>query len=217
MRVKFTITGQTPLLMHADNVEAADLLEQWRKDPNNKDKSKAGDDRQPGWTWQSYLYSDGKHVAIPSANLMVGLRQAGAKMILKGVTTYKQASQSELCVLSEFIDFSFGKEKSLPIADVLKVRDKPFAEQSAWAIERGFKIDVRRAAIGRAKHVRTRARFDSWQIQSEMEVYSPDVLTPEVLTQLFDIAGRGGLGDWRPACKTPGAFGMFSTKLKFLK
>ena len=92
MKVAFELTGEMPLLMHSDDVEAADELKEWRKDPANKDLSVAGDDRSPAWTWQTYLYSDGEHVTIPGANLMVNLRTAATQIILKKQKTFKELS-----------------------------------------------------------------------------------------------------------------------------
>lgn len=54
----FELTGTTPLLMHADDVDAADALIEWRQKPDNKNISKPGDDRSPPWAWQTYLYRD---------------------------------------------------------------------------------------------------------------------------------------------------------------
>jgi len=45
MEYKFKLTGATPLLVHADDVEKADLLKAWRKNPENKNLSVPGDDR----------------------------------------------------------------------------------------------------------------------------------------------------------------------------
>jgi len=69
-RYRFELTGFMPLLMHADNIEGSDELTEWRKLPANKGLSVPGDDRSPGWTWQTYLYHDGEHVVMP-ADLVV--------------------------------------------------------------------------------------------------------------------------------------------------
>lgn len=121
MLVKFHLTGTMPLLMHADDVEAADSLEAWRKDPGHKNISKAGDDRSPAWTWQTYCYSDGEHLTIPSGNLMVCLRYAGTQIILKKQTTFKQLSQSGMLITSEYMDFRVNK-KQIPIAEIFALR-----------------------------------------------------------------------------------------------
>ena len=96
MRFRFTLTGQTPLLLHADDVEKADQLQEWRKDSENRDISVKGDDRSPPWTWHTYCYHDGKHLTVPSDNLMVSLREGAKEIILKGQKTFKSLSQSGL-------------------------------------------------------------------------------------------------------------------------
>ena len=94
MKFAFTLTGLSPLLFHADDVEKNDALSEWRKDSHNKDVSKPGDDRSPPWTWQTYLYSDGDNLVLPQDNLSAALLSAGAGMILKGRKSMKEASQT---------------------------------------------------------------------------------------------------------------------------
>ncbi len=217
MDVAFELTGVTPLLMHNDDIEAADLLNGWRKDPANNDVSKKGDDRSPGWTWQTYLYSDGEHVGIPSGNLMVNLRTAATKVPLpdgKNGKTCKEISQSGMVVRDEFLAFTFNGKQRLKIADVLKLREKPFAEQAAWAAKEGFRLFAKRARVGQSKHVRVRPRFETWSVRGVLAVTAP-AITFELVEEFFEYGGRGGLCDWRPSSpKSPGPFGMYETKLK---
>jgi hypothetical protein len=213
-RVDFSLTGHTAILYHADDVEASDELQAWRKDPSNKKLSVPGDDRSPAWTWITYLYHDGDHLAWPSYNLMVGLRAAGAQMILKRQKTFKEVSQSGITMDSEFLTFTTGGKQLpfKPFAD-LKASAKNFKAHAEFARAHGFKLFIKRAVVGKAKHVRVRARFDEWAMRGSLTVHAPEI-TFEILERLFDIAGRGGQGDWRPNCKTPGPFGMFAAELK---
>lgn len=223
MQLAFELTGTMPLIMHADDIDAADALKAWRNAPENKNFSVGGDDRSPPWTWMTYLYSDGEHVTMPAANVMVALRTAGAQIIMKKQKTYKEISQSGMVITSEFCTL-LSNGKQVPIApfnwpsEAAKIGDNPgpFDEQ----IELGKKHDIRlytkRAKIGQSKHIRVRPRFESWAVKGEIEVFAPE-LTFEIVERLFGFAGRGGLGDWRPACKTPGPYGMFTAKLNELK
>jgi hypothetical protein len=213
MKAEFILTGEMPLLMHPDDVEASDSLRAWRQDPANKNASVAGDDRSPAWTWQTNLYSDGEFVTVPSANLMVAMRQAGSQMILKKQKTYKEISQSGLLIPTEYLHFSLDGTRQIAIADCHKLRDFPFSKQADAVRAMGFRLFVKRAKIGTSKHVRVRPRFDAWQIRGTIAVLTPDI-SWEVLGTLFDLAGRVGLCDWRPGCKTPGPYGMFTAKLK---
>jgi len=211
--VRFTLTGEMPLLMHADDVEAADTLDVWRKDPANKNVSKAGDDRSPAWTWMSYLYSDGTHVTVPSHNLMVNLRYAGTQIIMKKQKTFKETSQSGMLIPDEYLDFQVGNGRKVAMADILAMKGKLFAEQATGAEALGFRLYVKRARVGQSKHVRVRPRFDTWSVSGRVIVTAPE-LTFDVLKQMFEIGGRGGMCDWRPNCKTPGPYGMYSAEVK---
>ena len=178
----------------------------------NKNVSTAGDDRAPAWTWQTYCYSDGTHLAMPSENIMVALRQAGAQLILKKQKTYKEISQSGLLITTEFCELRAGG-KLIAVDKLREMKEKPFGQQAAEAQKYGFRLFCKRAKIGTSKHVRVRPRFDSWSVSGRIQILANEI-TPEVVAQLFDLAGRVGLGDWRPGCKTPGPFGMFSAKVK---
>jgi hypothetical protein len=213
MNLKFKLTGLTALLMHQNDVESRDLLEAWRKDPEHKKSSKAGDDRSPAWTWQTYLYSDGQRVTIPSQNLMVAIRKAGAQIILKKQTTFKELSQSGMLITSEFLDFQAGTPlRPIAIRDITSIADKTFAEQSNATRDLGFRLFVKPSAVQSSSHVRVRPRFDQWQVTGEIITSVPE-LTQEIVKQLLDRAGRVGLCDWRPGCKTPGPFGMFKAEI----
>lgn len=217
MKLTFELIGEMPLIMHADDVEASDALQAWRKDPANKNLSVPGDDRSPAWTWQTALYSDGEHVAMPSQNIMVALRQAGAQMIMKRQKTYKEISQSGLLITSEFCEFRC-RGKQLPITEIdwsvsRHGKAGSFAEQCERAESLGFKLFAKRAKIGTSKHIRVRPRFDDWFVKGSISIMAPE-LNKDIVQQLFEIAGRVGLCDWRPGCKTPGPYGMFSAKLK---
>lgn len=209
---KFTLTGITPLLMHADDVEAASTLADWRKAPENKNVSVPGDDRSPPWTWQTYLYRDAEGlVAMPADNVMVCLRQAGAKMILKGQKTFKEITQSGLLIADETLDFTIGG-KSIEVAQFVDARDDSFADQKKAADKAGFDLLVKRAKVGNSKHVRVRPKFTGWEISGLIQVLAPEI-TFDHLKTLFALAGDVGLCDWRPGCKTPGRFGMFEAKV----
>lgn len=205
---KFTLTGITPLLMHADDVEAASTLDDWRKAPENKNVSVRGDDRSPPWTWQTYLYRDADGlVTMPADNVMVCLRQAGAKMILKGQKTFKEITQSGLLIPDETLDFTIGG-KPIEVAQFVDARDDSFADQKKAADRAGFDLLVKRAKVGNNKHVRVRPKFTGWKVSGAIQVLAPEI-TFDHLKSLFSLAGDVGLCDWRPGCKTPGRFGMF--------
>ncbi len=212
MRYAFELKGISSLLVHADNVLASDDLMEWRKDPSHKSISVAGDDRSPAWSWMSYLYSDGEHLCMLSDAIMVALRFAGAKMTMKKQETYKAATQSGILIDDEFLPILVGG-KPIACSDISKLKALTFAQQAHDVRILGFCLDVRRGVVGSSKHVRVRPRFDSWCLRGALDVSEP-AITPSVLGQLFDIAGRrSGVGDWRPSSRASGSHGRFTAVL----
>lgn len=213
MDFDFILRGTQPLLMHADDVLQSDELTSWRQDPTNRNVSVAGDDRHPAWTWQTYLYHDGTHLAVPQECVMTALRTAGAKVPAKGKSTFKALSQSGMIVTSDYCEFRCGG-KQIPILDLIAVRDAPFGEHVKRAQKLGFDLSIKRAKIGTSKHVRVRPIFHDWTVSGQIAVSEP-AITEDVLRNLMAIAGRlAGLGDWRPSApKSPGPHGMFTAEV----
>lgn len=209
----FTLKGITPLLMHADDVEAAGEVSQWRTDPANRDTDK-GDDRCPAWTWQTYTYRDeSNRIAMPADNIMVALRHAGAKVILKRQKTFKEISQSGLFIPDETCPLLVNG-KPIDMTKFHSIKDEPFPEHRKLAQKHGFDLLVKRAAMnGRSKHVRVRPMLSGWTVTGTVQVLSEEI-TSEKLELLFTLAGNGGLCDWRPSCKTPGRWGQFESTVK---
>lgn len=210
--VKVTIKGLTPLLMHADNIEWSDAMDEWRKQPENKALSKAGDDRTPPWRWIGSLNTDGKIITIPSEYIMGCMMAGGAQVPTgSGKKTFKAQSQSGLlCPEFHWPLHVNGSGSTIPIEDVNALREKKLFSQHAEGVKGlGFSLFVKRAKVGQAKHVRVRPRFDQWSTEGRVAIID-DAITPKILQQILDIAGRyKGLGDWRPGGRTPGQFGMF--------
>lgn len=213
-RASFELVGTMPLLMHWDNIEGGDLLKEWRQSPENKNQSVPGDDRSPGWTWQTYLYTDGENVTMPADNIMGALMYGGTQVILKKQKTYKELSQSAILIDAEHCRFTYDSGKVLSMADVLAMKEQPFSKQAELCRKLGFRLFCKRAKIGTSKHVRVRPRFDSWKVSGELEVSSPD-LPFDRLEAIFGYAGRAGLCDWRPnSPKRPGPYGQFESVVK---
>jgi len=217
-RAEFVLTGVTPLLMHADDVDANDILTGWRKDPKNKSQSTPGDDRSPPWTWQTYWYLDDEGcMTIPSDNMLSCLCYAGGKIPLKKQETLKRLVASGIQMPSDFLEFRTNGEK-VNVESFVNNRDEEFTAQLKRAKEMGFDLDKRRVTVGTAKHVRIRPKFKNWTLSGEL-ILSSSEFTEDRLKQLFEIAGTaGGLGDWRPSApKKPGRYGMFEAKVRILK
>lgn len=212
-----TLTGKTPLLMHQDNIEWADFMEDWKNDPENKRASKAGDDRTPAWRWLGSAYHDGQNLCIPQANIMRSLMEGGAMVPVPGGRsgkTFKAQTQSGM--MSETPSWLLTLDgASIAWADIEKLKDEPkFSAHKAHCHALGFDLLVKRAKIGTSKHIRVRPEFPAgWRLHGRLAVWD-DQLTLPVLEQILHYAGQyKGIGDWRPGGKTPGPYGVFDAEI----
>lgn len=218
-RYAVELTGQTPLLMHHDNLSWAETMKAWGKDPANKKNSVAGDDRSPAHRWIGNLYVEGGLVVIPSDNLMTVLREGGAKCPT-GVRggTYKRQTQSGIVVDQAAWPIIVGG-KQIKYADIKPLINEPdFAVHEDTCRNLGFELFVKRSKIGQAKHVRVRPRFDSWSFSGTLTVFD-EAITLGVLQNILTFAGAyAGIGDWRPSSpKSPGSFGKFTAVVEAIK
>lgn len=212
-----TLTGKTPLLMHNDDIEWADLMTEWKDNPANKKHSKAGDDRTPAWRWVGALYHDGEYLAMPSDNCARCSMEGGAMVPVPGGKngkTFKAQTQSGMQFAQPFLRFTnFGRQ--IPMADIkalMKIED--FAKMKTMVNDLGFTLFIKRAKIGASKHIRVRPRFDNWMVEGDVVVHDSQ-LTQPILEQVFTYGGQyKGLGDWRPGSRTPGHFGMFEAAVR---
>lgn len=215
-RYEVTLTGTSPLLMHADDVQWGDALKAWRDDPANKGQSVAGDDRSPAWTWIGYCYHDGAVLGIPSDNLMTAFRDGGVLVPSgKGKGTLKRATQSGILVDQVLWPLT-SRGTRISIADVQSLSDeRNFTAMIERARKIGIELFVKRAKIGTSKHVRVRPRWDEWSVTGTITVLD-SAITRQKLEALLAYSGRyAGVCDWRPGSpKSPGPFGMFEAKVR---
>jgi len=213
-RYEVTINGVTPLLMHMDNIKWGERVKLWSKDPANKSKSVAGDDRSPAWTWLGYCYHTDRLI-IDSDNLMTMFRDAGKKCpAARGKGSLKAATQSGIVI--DQIGWPLVSAKGEIEWKVLEelVDENDFAIHEETAVELGFELFVKRAKIGQAKHVRVRPRFDKWSANGSITVLD-DNLSKSTIETLLAQGGRYiGLCDWRPGCPASGRYGMFDSKIR---
>jgi hypothetical protein len=212
---RITLTGKTPLLMHADNIEWADRMDKWKNDPANRASSKAGDDRTPPFRWLGSLYHDEKRIVIPSDNIMRALMEGGAMVPAgSGKKTFKSQTQSGCAPGEMFWPFLVNKAE-VPVEHLFeRHEDRSFDEHQEMAAKHGFMLFLKRAKIGQSKHIRVRPRFDNWSTTGTI-IVTDDQISSEVLKTIFTYAGQyKGLCDWRPGSKTPGSWGMFTVELK---
>lgn len=215
------LIGSTPLLLHADNVTQADLVSTWRRDERNKNKGPKGDDRSPAWTWITYLYTDGEKLVLPADNLRRALKDAAKDFKLPGNSrkSCKELVASSLTFSTPYLDFTVdGSPVKFDWISELLTVDTEFG-QHLHEVKKHSKgnwdLFCNRIPVnGRSgsKHVRVRPRFFKWEVTAELLILS-DQVADSFVPNLFAVAGKKGLGDWRPSSPSSGSYGMFVTQL----
>ncbi len=212
------------MLMHKDNIDFAAKVKEWTKDPGNKGKSVAGDDRTPAWTWLQCLYCDAGKVVIDVDNIMAMMRDAGKKISAPtGKGSLKSQTQSGI-IVNEIAWPLMVKGKTIDSKKLMAlIQEQDFEKHEEAAREAGFSLFVKRAAVNGKKHVRVRPRFEGmspsgtvgWSASGTITVTN-DTLTTPVVQQIFNIAGSAcGIGDWRPSSPlAPGPYGRFIPEIK---
>ena len=218
-RYQIILEGETPLLMHRDNIQFGERVRAWQQE--NRSLSVAGDDRTPAWSWIGSLYDDGEYVGLNADNMMTMLREGGAKVPTGAKNeTYKRQTQSGI-VLEEICPPLLVNGKRLEMAPISALLDEDdFATHVEAVREMGFDLLVKRAKVGTSKHIRVRPMFGKWAVITSLMVVDPKEsgITREVLQKILNKAGSlCGLGDWRPSSRTPGQFGRFSATVEPLE
>lgn len=216
-RYAVTLTGKTPLLMHQDNIEWADFMDEWKANPDNKRTSKAGDDRTPSWRWLGSVYNDEKTIGIPAANIMRCVMEGGAMVPVPGGKmgkTFKSQTQSGMMSEGQMWELIIGGKAAPSWAECSALMKVPkFADHKTAVKAMGFDLLVKRAKIGQQKHIRVRPQFTSWEARGAFLVWD-DQIDEKALALILEYAGQyKGLCDWRPGGRTPGPYGTFEAKI----
>ena len=120
-RYQIILEGETPLLMHHDNIQFSERVRAWQQE--NRSLSVAGDDRTPAWSWIGSLYDDGEYVGMNADNVMTMLREGGAKVPTGAKNeTYKRQTQSGI-VLEEISPPLLVNGKRLEMAPISALLD----------------------------------------------------------------------------------------------
>jgi hypothetical protein len=145
--------------------------------------------------------------------IMTMLREGGAKVSTgKGKTTYKKQTQSGIMLdQQQFALYVNGSEIPLnPIRNLIGVTD--FTKHLDVSEKLGFELMVKRARVGRTKHIRVRPMFREWVAVGSLTVLDSELtgLTQPIMQLVLDQAGAlSGLCDWRPSSLASGIFGKF--------
>ena len=214
-KYRFKLTGVTPLIQHADSIDWADAMTQWKNDPANRNKSVAGDDRTPAFRWIGCLWNDGERVVIPAEALAKSFMSAGAQVPSgKGKGTFKSRTASAIRLATPYAEFRC-RGKEILMADITPLMKETEYDKHRSAVSKlGFELFAKRTTVGNSKHIRVRPRFTDWSCDGTL-IVTDDGINQRVIEDIIGIAGdQKGLGDWRPSApKSPGPFGIFKAEV----
>jgi len=177
-KLKVTWKGITPLIMHSNQGvnPLHPLTKELKKYTGKRTKTDEDHEMIADLEWECGLYwKDNMGTFMPAENVEATIRN-GAKSIKKGTAIQKFLSVEPL-----YIPFAYGENltKEQLKAD-LKYRD------------------VRVMKVNNASILRTRARFDTWQVTFFVN-YEESQIDLEAVIQSIDFAGKYvGLCDSRP-------------------
>ena len=148
---------------------------------------------------------------------MTMLREGGAKVKKGGKETYKKATQAGIILDQQ--QFSLVKHNVELLLDAIRplVGNSEFGDHIETAERLGFELLVKRAKIGRAKHVRVRPLFRNWVAEGSLTVVVPvqSGITEDAVRAILTQAGAlCGLCDWRPSSGASGTFGKFIPEIQ---
>lgn len=178
--IKMRLTGTRPLLMHSSRL--ADPLDPIRtrltKITSKRAKTQADHLEISKIEWHGGLWTYGGHPCIPAEALL---------------STFKSAARAR----------NRGQEATAGIQidrPALLEYDGSRDLDELGADERFvFRTTVR---VGRARTIRTRARFDKWAVEFDV-LFLPSLLNRTEVVDTFMTAGFSkGIGDWRPTFGT---------------
>jgi hypothetical protein len=175
-KITMRLTGTRPLLMHSSRL--ADPLDPIRtrltKVTSKRAKTLADHLEISKIEWHGGLWTCGGRPCIPAEALL---------------STFKSAARARNKGQEATAGIQIGRPAILDY-------DGPRDLDALGADERFvFRTTVR---VGRARTIRTRARFDNWAVE-----YLPTLLNRSEVIDTFMTAGfTKGLGDWRPTFGT---------------
>jgi hypothetical protein len=107
----------------------------------------------------------------PSEHILASMIKAGTKFLFEGKKTYKDIISTSVLVEPECIPLT---------------TNKPYI------------IDSRPVVIGRARIVRSRPRFEDWQLEFTITILDEQNISPSIIKEILDVSGNSGIGDYRP-------------------
>ena len=109
---------------------------------------------------------------------MTMLREGGSKVINRGKETYKKQTQSGIMLDQQQFDIYVNNYSSTIPVDNIKpfIGNLDFSKHIDLVESLGFELLVKRAKIGRAKHIRVRPMFRDWMAVGTITVWTKNYL-----------------------------------------
>lgn len=189
MKVRITITGTAPLLMH--NVRLANPLDpiaRAMKETSSKRKKTDEDhERLARLEFEGGLYIDDTGPYLPGANI--------EKCLVEGARVTRQGKQVERGL------FVIDNEVAL-------VYDGPRTADGLWADE-SFR-SLMSVKVGTSRVTRCRPMFRSWVLEANAEMDGAQLNLGTLQAIAIDAGAMVGLGDYRPR------YGRFTAEVEAL-
>lgn len=187
-KVRVTLTGTMPLLMHADNL--ADPLDpvtkEFKKISGKRKKTDDDFEALAEMEFQASLYAEGETIVLPATNLK--------KAFIEGGRVTKDGPKVERGVTLLGVSFPLDYGSSLTKKDLYT--DTEF-------------VDRRSVKVGTARTMRVRPIFRNWSVDVEA-MLDPAVLSADDFEDICKNTGNLiGLGDHRKV----GGYGRFDAKV----
>lgn len=175
-KLRIRLIGERPLLMHSSRL--ADPLEEIKIDidrlTKKRDKTIADHQQIAKMEWYGGLWLQDDKPCIP-CDAVESAFVAASKTKRKG----KQAKAGFSCRVSPLLQY-----------------EGPTDLSSLWE-DKAFRFRYP-VNVNDSKVMRTRPRFQNWQVNVDIE-FLPSLLNPNEVIEILEIAGlREGFGDWRP-------------------
>lgn len=199
MKVRATLTGTSPLLMH--NAQLSDPLNKYSKELKvfTSKKRKTEEDHRTmsriEFEGGLYVHADSNGPYIPGINVLRSLVEGGrinklGKDVERGLTLTIDSNECPLIY-----------QGPRDVAGLWGDGESEFVSR----------MSVKNQA---ARVMRTRPIFKEWAIEAEFEI-DPGIITSlDVMQQIAGNAGQlAGLGDYRPSSPHGGIFGRYDVEV----
>lgn len=145
---------------------------------NNKSKKK-GAQYIPLEDAEAVLYKDGKgKISQPAIHFEAAMIKAAANFKFSGKKTYKEPFKAGVFVTPDLIHHKNDK----------------------------WEVDLQPAVVNRSRIMRSRPRFDNWELDFDVEIID-ERITGDTVKRILEEAGKyNGIGDQRPR------YGRFEVK-----